>query len=193
MTSQIGKIYLSSLIKSFSHMIKKSGQNFEYVKKREYLYFPAPALCLALAPSPCPQFVFTGSYFQFVFTGSGPQLCLPALAANLCLPALVPNSYLPALAYNFITSPGPEFAHTNLVSSICICIYGPGLRFVLPVRSLVCIYLIIGSSSSGSSNSSSSFYLFIYLFICLFIYLFIYLFICLFLPCKLTNAIILNI
>ena len=75
----------------------------------------------------------------------------------LCLaPVLAPNLYLPALAYNFITSPGPEFAHTNLVSSICICI--KALAYDLYYRSgaWICIYLIIGSSSSGSSNSSSS-------------------------------------
>ena len=42
-------------------------------------------------------------------------------------PALAPNLYLAVLAYSFITSPGPEFACTNLVSSICICIYSPGL------------------------------------------------------------------
>ena len=65
-----------------------------------------------------------------------PNLCLTAQTPNLYLPALAPSLYLPALAYNFITSPGPEFAYTNLVSSICICIYGPGLRFVLPVRGL---------------------------------------------------------
>ena len=51
----------------------------------------------------------------------------PALAPNLCLAALAPNLYLAVLAYSFITSPGPEFACTNLVSSICICIYSPGL------------------------------------------------------------------
>ena len=65
-----------------------------------------------------------------------PNLYLLALAPNLCLSPLAPNLHLPTLAYNFITSPGSEFAYTNLVSSICICIYGPGLRFVLPVRSL---------------------------------------------------------
>ena len=63
-------------------------------------------------------------------------LCLTALAPNLHLLALAPNLYLPALAYIFITSPGPEFAYTNHVSSIYICIYSPDLRFVLPVRGL---------------------------------------------------------
>ena len=31
---------------------------------------------------------------------------------------------------------GLSFAYTDLVSSICICIYDPCLRFVLPVRGL---------------------------------------------------------
>ena len=55
---------------------------------------------------------------------------------NNNLPVLAPNLYSPALIYNFITIPLPEFAYTNLVSSICICIYGPGLRFVLTGWSL---------------------------------------------------------
>ena len=59
-------------------------------------------------------------------------LCL----ANLYLPALTPNLYLPALAYNFITNPGPDFAYTNFVSRICICIYSLGVKFVLTVGSL---------------------------------------------------------
>ena len=75
---------------------------------------------LASGPGP-------GSGTQFVFTGPGLQLVLPALALNLCLLATV---------YKFITSPGPEFAYTNLVSSICICVYSPGLRFVLLVQGL---------------------------------------------------------
>ena len=73
--------------------------------------------------------VFPGPW---TFAGPGPSDMVP----NLYLPALAPNLYLPALAYNFITSPGPEFTYINLVSSICICIYGPGLRFVLPDRGL---------------------------------------------------------
>ena len=64
------------------------------------------------------------------------NLCLPVPVSNLYLPALVPNLYLLAQAYNFITSPGPKFAYANLVSSICICIYGPGLQFVLTVRDM---------------------------------------------------------
>ena len=84
-------------------------------------------------------------YFLAPCHGLSPWLQFPTLAPNSYLPALVPNLYLPALAsklhllvlaYNFITSPGPEFAYTNLVFSICICIYGPGLRFVLTIRNL---------------------------------------------------------
>ena len=46
------------------------------------------------------------------------------------------NLYLPVLAYNFIASPGPDFAYTDLASSVCICIYDPGPRFVLSVWGL---------------------------------------------------------
>ena len=80
--------------------------------------FHPPVLCIAPTPD------------------SGPHSRSPALALSLYLPVLVPNFYLSALAYNFITSPEPEFAYTKLVSSICKCIYGPDLQFVLPVRSL---------------------------------------------------------
>ena len=84
------------------------------------------------------------------------NLYLPYLAPNLYLPVLVPNLYLPVLVYNFITSPGPEF-----------CIYQPCLFQLFVFTALahdlyyhsgacICIYLIIGSSISGSCNSSSS-------------------------------------
>ena len=89
--------------------------------------FHPPVLSIAASPGPEPH-------------SRSPALALslylPALAPNLYLPVLIPNFYLPALAYDFITSPGPEFAYTKLVSSICKCIYGPDLQFVLPVRSL---------------------------------------------------------
>ena len=57
----------------------------------------------------------------------------PSLRLFAWAPALAPNLYLPVLAYSFIASAGPEFAYTDLVSSLCICIYGPGPRFVLSV------------------------------------------------------------
>ena len=85
-------------------------QRLHSVSRQEWLYFPASSLLL------------------------DPQPWLSA--SNFSLPVLAPNLYLSALAYNFITSPGPEFAYTNIVSSICICIYGPDLRFILPVRGL---------------------------------------------------------
>ena len=93
-------------------------------------YFPAPTMVLV----PVPQFptLAPNSYLPALV----PNLYLLELASKLCLLVLAPNLYLPALAYNFITSPGPEFAYTNLVSSICICIYGPGRRFALTVWSL---------------------------------------------------------
>ena len=69
-----------------------------------------------------------------------PNMYLLALAPNLYLPALAPNLYLPALANNFITSLGPDFAYTDRFFSICICIYGPGPRFVLMVWGLNCVY-----------------------------------------------------
>ena len=63
-----------------------------------------PALCLAPAPGPG---------HQFLFTGPAPNLYLPALAPNFYLPALAgawaciyqpcpPNLYLLALAYDFL-------------------------------------------------------------------------------------------
>ena len=65
-----------------------------------------------------------------------PDLYLPELSPNFHLPALAPNLYFPTLGYNFITSQGPEFTHTNIFPLICTCIYCPCLRFVLPVRGL---------------------------------------------------------
>ena len=98
-----------------------------------YLAVLTPNLYLpALAPNLCLLTLAPNLYLPAL----APNLYLPALAPNLYLPALAPNLYLPALAYNFITSLGPEFAYSNLLSSICICIYGPGLRFVLPVWDL---------------------------------------------------------
>ena len=101
-----------------------------------------------------------------------PNFYLPALAPNLYIPALAPNFYLPALAPNLHYQPWlpiciyrpwpkfayarPEFAYTNLVSSICISIYGPGLQLYYRSRAWICIGLTIGSSCSSSSNSSSS-------------------------------------
>ena len=92
-----------------------------------------------------------------------PNLDSPALARCLYLPALVPNFYLQALASNLfllalapscvyrlwpqiciyrpwstilLTVRGLSFAYTDLVPLIYVCIYGPGIGFVLPVRDL---------------------------------------------------------
>ena len=121
--------------------------DFLVMQKKGVCISRPKAVCLApgSGPDPGPQFVFTSPGTQFVFTGAGPNLYLPVLApnlhllvlaSNLHLQALATNLYLPVLAYNLITSPGPELAYTNLVSSICICIYGPGLQLVLPVQIL---------------------------------------------------------
>ena len=119
--------YLSNV--SWKFWIKITSMwRCEFNEQPRCLYFPIPS----------PQFVFTGA------------------GLNLYLPALAPNLYLPALACNFITSLRLGFACNNLISSICICIYGPGLRFALPVWFLVDVYLNIGSRSTDSSNSSSS-------------------------------------
>ena len=80
--------------------------------------------------------MFLKQLFLIVLSISAINCSALIMAPSLYLPALAPYLYLPALAYKFITSPGPEFAYTNLVSSICICIYGPGLQFVLPFRGL---------------------------------------------------------
>ena len=77
-----------------------------------------------------------------------PDLYLLDLAPNLRLPILAPNLYLPTLVFNIITGLEPEF-----------CIYRACLlNLCLYLRRwpTIDIYLLIGSSSSGSFNSSSS-------------------------------------
>ena len=74
------------------------------------------ALSLALTPSPSPQFLFTGPGPQFAFTGPGPQFTFIGFGLQ------------------FYYQPELEFAYTDHVSAICICIYGTGLQFVLPIR-----------------------------------------------------------
>ena len=105
------------------------------------------ALCLAFGPGPqfcvyqfwppiCiyrtwPQFVFTGPGSQFVFTGPSLQFCYQSGAwVCICQTCLL-NLYLylpPYLAYDLYYRS----------------------------RAWIYIYLIIGSSSSGSSKTSSS-------------------------------------
>ena len=77
-----------------------------------------------------------------------PDLYLLDLAPNLRLPILAPKLYLPTLVFNIITGLAPEF-----------CIYRACLlNLCLYLRRwpTIDIYLLIGSSSSGSFNSSSS-------------------------------------
>ena len=75
-----------------------------------------PALCLAPAPGPGHQFLFTGPGLQFVFTGPGPQFVF--------------------------TGPGPKFLFTGPGRSLGLHIptlspqfvfVGPGLRFFITV------------------------------------------------------------
>ena len=68
------------------------------------------------------------------------NLYLPALVPNLYLPALAPNLYLPALANSFVPFRSLTLAHDLYYR------YG----------AWICIYFIIGSSSSGSSSGSRS-------------------------------------
>ena len=77
---------------------------FVFLAPLRFAWPPVPVF------GPGPRFVFTGPGTQFVFTDPGFQFVFRVLA------------------YNFIISPGPEFAYTNLFSS--------GLRFVLPVLHL---------------------------------------------------------
>ena len=68
---------------------------------------------------------------------------------NLYLPAPAPNLYLPTLTNNYITSPGPDFAYT--LSPLFVFVF-TALTHNLYYRSgaCICVYLIIGSSSSAS-------------------------------------------
>ena len=117
------------------------------------LYLPALAPNLYL-PVLVPNWYLPTRAPKLYLPALAPNLYLPALAVGLYLLALAPKLYLPALAYGFITSPGREFTYTNLVSSVCICIYGPCIRFELPVRGLN-LHLLY-SSSNGSNNRSNT-------------------------------------
>ena len=87
-----------------------------------------------------------------------PALCLPSgLVPNWYIPVLALNLYLPALVYNFITSPGLDILHIPTLSSQFVFVFTV-LAYDLHYWSgaWIYIYVIIGSSSSGSCNSSSS-------------------------------------
>ena len=73
------------------------------------------------------------------------------MAPSLYLPVLDPRLYLPTLAYIFITSPGPEFAYTNLYLLILylhlrpwptICITGLESEFAFTL--LVVAGIVVG-------------------------------------------------
>ena len=121
-----------------------------------------PGLCISLPPVLAPNLYLLVLDPNLYLPTLVPNFYLTVLALNFYLPTLVANLYLQALANNFITSPGPDFAYTELVSSICICIYGAGPRFVLLVWGLnlhlplqfafLHLICITGSSRSGSSG-----------------------------------------
>ena len=77
-----------------------------------------------------------------------PDLYLLDLAPNLRLPILAPKLYLPTLVFNIITGLAPEF-WIYRACLLNLCLY-------LRRWPTIDIYLLIGSSSSGSFNSSSS-------------------------------------
>ena len=95
-----------------------------------------------------------------------PSLYLPLLAPNLHLPNLASNLYFQALTPNLyyrlwptILLPGHGLSlHIPTLSLQFIFIYIMALAYDLYYRSgaWICIYFIIGSSSSGSYNSSSN-------------------------------------
>ena len=92
------------------------------------------ALSLALTPSPGPQFVFTGPGPQFVFTGPGPQFAFSDPGPQFVFTSPGPQFIFIGFGLQFYYQPELEFAYTDHVSAICICIYGTGLQFVLPIR-----------------------------------------------------------
>ena len=56
------------------YVIKKEIMNDNIYFFKGICISRPPALCLALGPSPCPQFVFTDPGPQFVFIDVGPNL-----------------------------------------------------------------------------------------------------------------------
>ena len=112
------------------------------VRLYRVLVFPGPRSfawppILALA-SPAP---YPSSDPQFVFTAPGPKFAFTDLV------------------YNFITSLGAWFFHIPILSPQFVFVFA-ALAYDLYYRSgtWICIYLIIGSNSSGTCNSSSNFF-----------------------------------
>ena len=111
---------------------------------------------------------------MLVFPGPWPLALPQALAPNWYLPVLGPSLSLPALASNLYYKPWLPTCIYRPCLTILLLVRGlslhiptlsPWFEFVFTVqawnlyyrsRTLVFIYLIIVSSSSGSRNSSSS-------------------------------------
>ena len=111
------------------------------------MYFPAPGPLLGLRPSLWSPSPVPNLYLPAL----APYLHLPALAHNLCLPDLLLNLYLPALAK--ILLPVRDLSLLKPTLSPQIVFEFTALAYNLYYRSVawICIYLIIGRSSSGSS------------------------------------------
>ena len=115
------------------------------------LYFPAPGILRG------PQFVFTGSGPVFVFTGPGPQFVFTGPGLQFVFTGSGPKFVF--------TVPGLQFYYQSRTWVLHIPTLSPQYVFVFTAlaydiyyrsRAWICIYLIIGSSSSGSCNNSSS-------------------------------------
>ena len=101
----------------------KTSQNFQnkYFLQGVCISRP-PALCLA--PSPGPQFVFTGPGPHLVFTDPGPQFVFTGPGPHL---VFTPNLYLPAQLDAWVciyrpclpTGPGLRFVRTQAAKLIC--------------------------------------------------------------------------
>ena len=149
----------------------KNIKNFKptfLMPQQGYLYFPAPALCLAPDPGsghrPWPHICIYQPWFLICIYRSWPQICVYQPWPRICIYRPCPPIciYRPCpLIYIYrpwppicVYRPWPQiciyrsqstillparclsFAYTNLVYSICVCIYDPGLRLVLPVWGL---------------------------------------------------------
>ena len=89
---------------------------FVFPGPRPFAWSPA----LALAPGPCPQFVFTSPGPKFVFTGPCPQFVF----TGPC-----PQFVFTGSGLQFVfTGPGPKFVFTGLGSKFLFT--GPGSKFL---------------------------------------------------------------
>ena len=113
--------------------------------------FPAPrSFTWPLAPPPCPgpQFVFTGPGPQFAFTG-------PGLKFVFTDPG--PQFLFAGPGLQFYYQFGAWFLNIPTLSPQFVFLF-TALAYDLYYRSgaWICIYLILGSRSSGICNKSSS-------------------------------------